>query len=254
MVTAYDEPGAAHRRRRRASTSSSSATRSPTPSSATRTRCTSTSTSWPTTPPRWRGPGPGCLILGDMPWMSYHLSPDDAVRNAATLIRAGAHAVKLEGGRARLPVVEAIVQAEIPVMGHLGLTPQSVLRHGRLPGPGQERRRRERPCSAPPRRWRRPAASPSSSRACPTSWAPRHRGDRRAHHRHRRRPGLRRPGAGLPRRARARQADAAQIRPPVREVGRIATEAIAAFAGDVRNGNFPSDAESYHAPRASATP
>src|SRR6185437_14807464 len=54
---------------------------------------------------------PHCLILGDMPWMSYHLSPDEAVRNAATLIRAGAQAVKLEGGRARLPVVEAIIKA-----------------------------------------------------------------------------------------------------------------------------------------------
>ncbi len=73
---------------------------------------------------------PRCLILGDMPWMSYHLTSEDAVRNAATLIRAGAQAVKLEGGRARIPVVEAIVKAEIPVMGHLGLTPQSVLAMG----------------------------------------------------------------------------------------------------------------------------
>jgi len=73
---------------------------------------------------------PRCLIVGDMPWMSYHLGPDDAVRNAATLIRAGAQAVKLEGGRARLPVIEAIIRAEIPVMGHLGLTPQSVLAMG----------------------------------------------------------------------------------------------------------------------------
>src|SRR5580693_4190864 len=58
---------------------------------------------------------PHCLILGDMPWMSYHLSAEDAVRNAAKLIRAGAQAVKLEGGRARLPVIEAIIRAEIPV-------------------------------------------------------------------------------------------------------------------------------------------
>ena len=48
------------------------------------------------------------------------------MRNAARLVRAGAQAVKLEGGRKRVPVVEAIVDAEIPVMGHLGLTPQSV--------------------------------------------------------------------------------------------------------------------------------
>ena len=70
--------------------------------------------------------GPAPLVVGDLPWMSYHTGVDDAVRNAATLVRAGAQAVKLEGGRKRLPVIEAIVDAEIPVMGHLGLTPQSV--------------------------------------------------------------------------------------------------------------------------------
>ncbi|HEY2997009.1 MAG TPA: 3-methyl-2-oxobutanoate hydroxymethyltransferase [Acidimicrobiales bacterium] len=70
--------------------------------------------------------GPRPLVVGDLPWMSYHTAVDDAVRNAAALVRAGAQAVKLEGGRKRLPVVEAIVDAEIPVMGHIGLTPQSV--------------------------------------------------------------------------------------------------------------------------------
>jgi 3-methyl-2-oxobutanoate hydroxymethyltransferase len=52
------------------------------------------------------------------------------VRNAAVLIRAGAHSVKLEGGRVRLEMVSALLEAEIPVMGHLGLTPQSVLAMG----------------------------------------------------------------------------------------------------------------------------
>ncbi len=66
------------------------------------------------------------LVIGDMPWLSYHVSVEDTVRNAATLVRAGAEAVKLEGGRARVPMIEALVAAEIPVMGHLGLTPQSV--------------------------------------------------------------------------------------------------------------------------------
>jgi len=70
--------------------------------------------------------GPPPLVIGDLPWMSYHTSTDDAVRNAARLVRAGAQAVKLEGGRKRLGVIEAIVDAEIPVMGHLGLTPQSL--------------------------------------------------------------------------------------------------------------------------------
>lgn len=69
---------------------------------------------------------PTALVVADMPWMSYHVSVEDAVRNAAALVRAGARAVKLEGGRARVPVIEAVVAAEIPVMGHLGLTPQSV--------------------------------------------------------------------------------------------------------------------------------
>ena len=70
--------------------------------------------------------GPEPLVVADLPWMSYHTTPADAVRNAATLIRAGASAVKLEGGRKRLPMVEAILDAEIPVQGHIGLTPQSL--------------------------------------------------------------------------------------------------------------------------------
>ncbi len=69
---------------------------------------------------------PSALVIGDLPWLSYHLSTEDTIRNAASLIRAGAQAVKLEGGRKRVPMVEALVGAEIPVMGHLGLTPQSV--------------------------------------------------------------------------------------------------------------------------------
>ncbi|MGH8988365.1 MAG: 3-methyl-2-oxobutanoate hydroxymethyltransferase [Acidimicrobiales bacterium] len=73
---------------------------------------------------------PSALVVGDMPWMSYHLSAEQGVANAAELVRAGARAVKLEGGLSRVAVVEAIVRAEIPVMGHLGLTPQSVLPMG----------------------------------------------------------------------------------------------------------------------------
>ena len=69
---------------------------------------------------------PRPLIVGDLPWMSYHVSTEDTVRNAAQLVRAGAQCVKLEGGRKRLPMIEALIDAEIPVMGHLGLTPQSM--------------------------------------------------------------------------------------------------------------------------------
>ena len=69
---------------------------------------------------------PRPMIVADLPWMSYHVSIEDTVRNAATLIRAGAQSVKLEGGAKRVPMVSAIVDAEIPVMGHIGLTPQSI--------------------------------------------------------------------------------------------------------------------------------
>ena len=69
---------------------------------------------------------PAALLVADMPWMSYHVSPEDAVRNAGRLVREGrAAAVKLEGGRKRAGAVRAILDAEIPVMGHVGLTPQS---------------------------------------------------------------------------------------------------------------------------------
>lgn len=70
---------------------------------------------------------PEALVVADMPWLTFHLGPEDTVRNAGRLVReGGAEAVKLEGGRKRLPVIEAILDAEIPVMGHVGLTPQSV--------------------------------------------------------------------------------------------------------------------------------
>jgi len=191
---------------------------------------------------------PHCLILGDMPWMSYHLSPDDAVRNAATLIRAGAQAVKLEGGRARLPVVEAIIKAEIPVMGHLGLTPQSVLAMGGFRVQGR---------SVDAATALLDAAKSLSAAGCfgfviegvpdvvgaavtdalevPTigiGAGPSCDGQVLVFH------DLLGLGSGTPPKFVRRYA----------EVGRIATEAIASFADDVRSGKFPSDAESYHAP------
>jgi 3-methyl-2-oxobutanoate hydroxymethyltransferase len=73
------------------------------------------------------GTKPAALVVGDMPWLSYHVSVEETVRNAGRFIReGGAESVKLEGGRKRLPMIEAVLDAEIPVMGHLGLTPQSV--------------------------------------------------------------------------------------------------------------------------------
>jgi 3-methyl-2-oxobutanoate hydroxymethyltransferase len=69
---------------------------------------------------------PRALLVADMPYLSYHLSVEETLRNAGGFLQRGASAVKLEGGARRADVIRALVECEIPVMGHLGLTPQSV--------------------------------------------------------------------------------------------------------------------------------
>jgi 3-methyl-2-oxobutanoate hydroxymethyltransferase len=83
---------------------------------------------------------PRALLVGDLPFNSYQACPADAVRSSGRLIKYGAEAVKLEGGRRMLPQIEAILAADIPVMGHLGLTPQSIHRFGgyKVQGRGRE--------------------------------------------------------------------------------------------------------------------
>ncbi len=67
------------------------------------------------------------FLIGDMPFLSYHISVDEAVRNAGRFVQeGGAQAVKLEGGSSVVDKIRAIINAQIPVLGHLGLTPQSV--------------------------------------------------------------------------------------------------------------------------------
>src|SRR6202167_2075399 len=67
------------------------------------------------------------LVVADMPYGSFHISLDESVRNAVRLVKeAGAEAVKVEGGERRIELIARLVEAEIPVMGHVGLTPQSV--------------------------------------------------------------------------------------------------------------------------------
>jgi 3-methyl-2-oxobutanoate hydroxymethyltransferase len=81
------------------------------------------------------------LVIGDMPFMSYHASTEEALRNAGRFLQAGAAAVKLEGGVSVVERVKAITAAGIPVMGHLGMTPQSVHAFGgyRVQGKEQDR-------------------------------------------------------------------------------------------------------------------
>jgi 3-methyl-2-oxobutanoate hydroxymethyltransferase len=75
--------------------------------------------------------GPASLVVTDMPFGSYHISVEQAVENAVRCVReGGAQAVKLEGGKKRFKTIEAIINAEIPVLGHLGLTPQSIHKLG----------------------------------------------------------------------------------------------------------------------------
>ena len=77
------------------------------------------------------------LVVGDMPWLSYHVSVEDTVRNAATLVRAGAEAVKLEGGRARVARDRGAPGRRDPGDGPPGAHPAVGPRHGGLQGPGQ---------------------------------------------------------------------------------------------------------------------
>ena len=80
------------------------------------------------------------LVIGDMPFMSYQASQEDALRNAGRLLQAGAQAIKLEGGAVVVDRVAAMTRFGIPVMGHLGMTPQSVHQYGgyRVQGKGAD--------------------------------------------------------------------------------------------------------------------
>ncbi len=74
---------------------------------------------------------PSAMVVTDMPLGSYHIDEKESVRNALRCIKeAGADAVKIEGGRNRVPLIERMIDAQVPVMGHIGLTPQSYLLEG----------------------------------------------------------------------------------------------------------------------------
>ncbi|MBD3333828.1 3-methyl-2-oxobutanoate hydroxymethyltransferase, partial [candidate division GN15 bacterium] len=71
------------------------------------------------------------MVIADMPFLSFQTSAEDAIRNAGLFLRdGGAHAVKMEGGLEMIPTIKRVIESGIPVMGHIGLTPQSINRFG----------------------------------------------------------------------------------------------------------------------------
>jgi len=80
------------------------------------------------------------LVVGDMPYFSFHLSDEESIYNASLFLKeAGAHAVKIEGAsKKRLKLIEALIEVEIPVMGHVGLTPQSIHHFGQFKVKGKD--------------------------------------------------------------------------------------------------------------------
>lgn len=188
------------------------------------------------------------LVVGDLPYLTYHTTPEDAVRNAARfVVEGGCKAVKLEGGARRLPMIRALLQAEIPVMGHIGLTPQSVNAIGGFKVQGKRRPDAERlledakrladagvfamvlECVPAELAARITAAVPvptigiGAGFSCDGQILVLHD-----------MIGLKREGAHTPRFVR-KYADVASV---------IST-AVASYVSDVRDGSFPSEAESY---------
>ena len=247
MITAYDTPFGADRGRRRGRHRICRRHRRRGGSRPGRHFACGSRTTSPTMSRPWPASRPRALLVADMPWLSYHLEPSDTVRNAAHLVRAGAQAVKLEGGQRRVCAIRAIIDAEIPVMGHLGLTPQSVHAMGGYKVQGRE--------AGAASELRKDAAALAAAscfaivlEGVPDALAERITAD------------LDIPTIGIG----AGPACDGQVivmhdllglteGEPARfvrryaELGEIATDAIKRWAYDVRGGRYPSQAESYHA-------
>lgn len=192
------------------------------------------------------------LVLGDMPFLSYQTSRRDALENAGKLIKAGAEAVKLEGGRAQATTIRALTRADIPVVAHIGLTPQSVHRMGGHKVQGRDAESRQRLLDDAR------AVADAGAFAVVVEGVPLELGREITAMLDIPTVGI---GAGpfcdgqvlvmhdllglatedhkMPRFVRRYAGLGGQV-----------TAAVEAFAEDVRGGGFPSDAESYHAPRA----
>ena len=157
-------------------------------------------------------------VVGDMPFMSYQASVDEAVKNAGRLVaEGGAESVKLEGGAEFDEVIRKIVRAGIPVMGHIGLTPQTVHKMGGYVVQGRDEEKAQRLLDD---------AKALEAAGCyaivlegipPGARRADHRRALHPHHRHRRRPRLRRAGAGDLRPARPGPLLLAEVREALRQ-------------------------------------
>lgn len=190
------------------------------------------------------------LVVADMPYGSYHTDTSESLRNAVRFVKeAGAEAVKVEGGERRLELIARLTEAEIPVMGHVGLTPQSVNAlggyrvQGKTPDAAEQLLRDARAVEAA-------GAFAVVLEAVPRDLAARITGD------------LRIPTIGI---GAGPDCDGQvlvlhdilgltfnqtpKFARQYANVGKAIFSAARAYCDDVRSGRFPSDAESYHAPQ-----
>lgn len=190
------------------------------------------------------------LLVADMPYGSYHLSRRQAVANALRLVRAGAAAVKLEGGARRARLVRALLEAEIPVMAHIGLTPQSLHAMGGYHVQGREH------LAAQQLQTDARALAGAGAFALVLEGIPRELAARITRQVPIPTIGI---GAGpecdgqilvLHDLLNLGFAPAPKFVRHFGDVGALVRTAISSYAEEVRRGGFPSDAESYHAPVA----
>ena len=189
------------------------------------------------------------FLIADMPFASFQVSGKEAVRNAARFIKAGAEAVKIEGGEKRAPLVERLVDAEIPVVGHIGLTPQSVHAMGGYKVQGKT-------LSAVEQLVHDALALERCGACCVVlEGIPREVAELITHE-------IEVPTIGI---GAGPDCDGQVLvfhdllglsfAPPAKfvrryaDLGSIITGAVQAFRDDVKSGGYPSDAESYHLPK-----
>jgi 3-methyl-2-oxobutanoate hydroxymethyltransferase len=189
------------------------------------------------------------LVVADMPYGSYHADLGEALRNAMRFVKeAGAEAVKIEGGERRLELIARLCEAEIPVMGHIGLTPQSVNAlggyrvQGKTPGTADQLLRDARSVEA------------AGAFAMVLEAMPRELAAEITRTVHIPTIGI---GAGpdcdgqvlvLHDMLGMTFQDAPKFARRYANVGEVISHAVKEYCADVQNGSFPSDAESYHTP------